>query len=88
MTTNEELLTKIGFSKHFGCCSNHSICQLGRLECVYEKIDPEVKNACACYQRNHSKNDYDHSKGDIKQSTSTEKNESEFHLEGNQLSFF
>ena len=46
--------TKLGFSKAgFGCCGHHSKCNMGRQQCHYEKIDPEVKDYCAAYARNH-----------------------------------
>jgi hypothetical protein len=46
--------TVLGFSKtSFGCCGNHSICQLGVLDCAIEDRDLEAKNYCNCYQRNH-----------------------------------
>lgn len=45
--------TKTGFSKAgFGCCGNHVICQMGKRQCHYEEIDPEVKDYCAAYARN------------------------------------
>jgi hypothetical protein len=46
--------TVLGFSKtSFGCCGRHSICQLGILNCAIEDRDPEAKDYCICYQRNH-----------------------------------
>lgn len=46
--------TVLGFSKTgFGCCGNHFSCQLGKLDCAIEDKDPEAKNYCHCYQRNH-----------------------------------
>ncbi len=47
--------TVFGFSKKgFSCCHLHRKCQLGRLSCVVDSIDPEAKDYCHCYQRNHS----------------------------------
>lgn len=46
--------TKTGFSKSgFAACSHFNECKMGRLPCYYEEIDPEVKEYCACYQRNN-----------------------------------
>jgi hypothetical protein len=46
--------TKTGFSKAgFAACSHFNECLMGKLSCYYEKIDPEVKEYCFCYQRNH-----------------------------------
>ncbi|WP_209124432.1 hypothetical protein [Alkalihalobacillus sp. BA299] len=47
--------TKLGFSKAgFSACSHWASCSMGKLECHYAAIDPEVKNYCGCYQRHHS----------------------------------
>lgn len=46
--------TVLGFSKDsFGCCALHSLCQLGKDDCAIEEHDPEAKDYCHCYQRNH-----------------------------------
>lgn len=47
--------TKIGFSRAgFAACSHYKECDMGKDPCFYENIDPEVKEYCFCYQRNHS----------------------------------
>lgn len=47
--------TSLGFSKSgFSCCSHFNLCEMGKGECFYQTIDPEVKNYCACYQRARS----------------------------------
>jgi hypothetical protein len=53
--SNRAGVTSLGFSKSgFGCCGHFSTCSMGKLECYYATIDPEVKDYCHCYQRNHS----------------------------------
>jgi hypothetical protein len=50
-------VTQTGFSKSsFGCCARHFICEMGKKECFYQNIDPEVPKLCAAYRRNHGKN--------------------------------
>ncbi|WP_374724219.1 hypothetical protein [Calidifontibacillus erzurumensis] len=52
---NNANFTKTGFSKAgFACCGHWQECQMGKLECIYAESDPEVKNYCKCYVRNHN----------------------------------
>lgn len=47
--------TKTGFSKtNLACCSHYAFCDMGKLKCHYDITDPEVKEYCAAYIRNHS----------------------------------
>lgn len=46
-------MNKLGFSDSFSCCSHWQHCLQGIDTCYYESIDPEVKDGCHCYQRNH-----------------------------------
>lgn len=46
-------MSKLGFSDSFGCCGHWQFCSMGVGDCYYESIDPEAKNGCHCYQRNH-----------------------------------
>lgn len=59
MTTNNSSnsqFTRVGFNKKgFGCCGHWQICHLGKLDCYYETIDPEVSTYCSSYQRYHKK---------------------------------
>ena len=51
---NRSGFTSLGFSKSgFGCCGHWQTCSMGKLECHYATIDPEVKEYCHCYKRNH-----------------------------------
>ena len=50
---NEEEVTKTGFSKWFACCGHWTVCDLGKGQCHYEKIDPEVQRCCSAWVRNH-----------------------------------
>lgn len=45
--------TKGGFSKGFSCCSRWKECSMGKLNCALEYTDPEAKEYCSCYKRNH-----------------------------------
>ena len=57
MKTTSSDYTLLGFSKnHFSCCSSHKECQLGKLDCAIEDKDPEAKDYCNCYHRNHHSN--------------------------------
>lgn len=48
--------TKTGFSKAgFSCCSFWNQCNMGKDTCYYDVNDPEVKEYCRCYIRNHAK---------------------------------
>jgi hypothetical protein len=48
--------TKTGFSRNsFACCSRHFMCEMGKKECFYKDIDPEVPTLCAAYQRENFK---------------------------------
>lgn len=52
--SNRTGFTKLGFTKAgFSACSRWASCSMGKLECHYATIDPEVKEYCRCYQRNH-----------------------------------
>lgn len=52
--SNRTGFTKLGFSKSgFGACSQWASCSMGKFECHYAAVDPEVKEYCHCYQRNH-----------------------------------
>lgn len=54
MINNERAgFTKTGFSRSFGCCSRFELCQMGKGQCFYETIDPEVRDGCAAYRREH-----------------------------------
>lgn len=60
MISNRSGFTKSGFSKQgIDACGFHLKCNLGKNECYWSKIDPEVKNYCTCYKRNH----VDHNSG-------------------------
>lgn len=49
--------TATGFSKAgFACCSRFNTCNMGKLDCYYESIDPEVPQNCFCFVRNRTKN--------------------------------
>ncbi len=65
--TSKGNFTKTGFSKSgFSCCSHYAVCDMGRKDCFYEQMDPEVKTYCNCYQRNQSKDkDVDREKNAI-----------------------
>lgn len=53
--SNRAGFTSLGFSKSgFGCCGHWETCSMGKYECHYDTIDPEVKNYCNCYKRNHN----------------------------------
>lgn len=42
----------------FSCCSRYALCDYGRGECLYVKIDPTATERCRCYKlkRNEAKN--------------------------------
>lgn len=53
--TNRSGFTKLGFTKSgFGACAHWNVCNMGKNDCYYASKDPEVKDYCHCYQRNHS----------------------------------
>lgn len=55
MTNSRVGFTKIGFSKAgFACCSHYTFCDMGKSSCFYADADPEAKEYCAAYIRNHS----------------------------------
>lgn len=55
MTSSRTGFTKIGFTKSgFGCCGHFAFCDMGKTSCFYEESDPEAKEYCAAYIRNHS----------------------------------
>lgn len=45
--------SKTGFSSSFSCCSRYTFCQLGKGDCYYAEIDPEVKESCRAWVRHH-----------------------------------
>lgn len=63
--------TNTGFSKSsFAACGHWTICNMGKLRCYYEEIDPEVMLYCACYQRNFVRNQELNNKLNYKQQLS------------------
>lgn len=56
--SNRSGFTKFGFSKNgFSACGHFSFCSLGKGECYWSERDPEVKEYCFCYIRNHNRAD-------------------------------
>lgn len=56
--------TKGGFSKGFSCCSRWKECSMGKLNCALEYTDPEAKEYCSCYKRNHEHRNHTPNKSD------------------------
>lgn len=45
--------TKTGFSRSFSCCSSFAFCDMGKGDCYFAEVDPEVQESCHAWVRNH-----------------------------------
>lgn len=34
----------------FSCCSRYALCDYGRKDCLYVKVDPTATERCRCYK--------------------------------------